>query len=526
MSSYISHKDTNKVIRAALREAFPGVKFSVSGSDGLATDVRWTDGPAEAQVKAVAGRYKAGKGLDPTGDYTETGDSTTDRAFTATNHDGTTTDYSPGDTVNWGPTYVSAVRELSEEALEAGWGKLEELMGYEPGTLDRKGQLTGDITGVEVFTGDRFSDYTLRASFAAYRVAARLVTAAYNNEPASAREAEEAAEAAALAAHTAEHLDHPNYPAEFGDTCRWCATPAREAAYAAAGVEHTTEHIGAPGYPGAFAGECGWCQDAAEGQEATGEAAEEQRAGLWHQNVHCNDPGYPFAHEAECPRCATAADQERAADAEASAADLNRRPAPVVLTIPESRTARQEAATAAAAAEAAAMGFTPGTAVVWTTRQGERTTGRVRAVVAQGDAETAMAVLHVPGNPLGARVSIYDLRTVAEDAAWRAEAASYRAHQGADAATRAAGWSDQAGAFADAAEAFAAETGAHAYIAVRLAATAATAAATAAAATAAALVWEDKGARAGEAAETIAAARAHGERARAAERRRATELGN
>lgn len=50
-------------IRAELKKAFPGIKFSVrsklfSGGDSI--DVNWTDGPLISQVEAIAGRYSAG----------------------------------------------------------------------------------------------------------------------------------------------------------------------------------------------------------------------------------------------------------------------------------------------------------------------------------------------------------------------------------------------------------------------------------------------------------------------------------
>jgi Large polyvalent protein associated domain 29 len=57
---YVSCADTAKLIRAALKEALSGVKFSVQSktySGGASITVGWVDGPNEAQVKAVAGRF-------------------------------------------------------------------------------------------------------------------------------------------------------------------------------------------------------------------------------------------------------------------------------------------------------------------------------------------------------------------------------------------------------------------------------------------------------------------------------------
>lgn len=47
-------------IRTELRRAFPGVKFSVRKSGHGTVNVRWTDGPTEAELKDIAGKYKRG----------------------------------------------------------------------------------------------------------------------------------------------------------------------------------------------------------------------------------------------------------------------------------------------------------------------------------------------------------------------------------------------------------------------------------------------------------------------------------
>lgn len=59
---YISTADTTKAIRLALREAFPGVKFSVRSSvysGGSSIRIGWTDGPTEKAVNAVAGVFSS-----------------------------------------------------------------------------------------------------------------------------------------------------------------------------------------------------------------------------------------------------------------------------------------------------------------------------------------------------------------------------------------------------------------------------------------------------------------------------------
>jgi len=53
---YISVVDTAKLVRAALKESFAGVKFSVKSSSyagGASINIKYIDGPTEAQVKSV-----------------------------------------------------------------------------------------------------------------------------------------------------------------------------------------------------------------------------------------------------------------------------------------------------------------------------------------------------------------------------------------------------------------------------------------------------------------------------------------
>lgn len=57
---YLSVTDTAKLVRTALKKAFPGVKFSVRSSSyagGAAVDVSWTDGPRKTDVQPVLYAY-------------------------------------------------------------------------------------------------------------------------------------------------------------------------------------------------------------------------------------------------------------------------------------------------------------------------------------------------------------------------------------------------------------------------------------------------------------------------------------
>lgn len=63
MTDYLSCAQTAKLIRAALKRAFPGVRFSIRSntySGGASVKVKWTDGPLQRDVEAVAKRFQGG----------------------------------------------------------------------------------------------------------------------------------------------------------------------------------------------------------------------------------------------------------------------------------------------------------------------------------------------------------------------------------------------------------------------------------------------------------------------------------
>lgn len=66
MSKYYSTTETAQLIRRALRESFPGVKFSVRSdkyAGGSSIRVSWTDGPTQHSVDAIASGF-SGSGFD------------------------------------------------------------------------------------------------------------------------------------------------------------------------------------------------------------------------------------------------------------------------------------------------------------------------------------------------------------------------------------------------------------------------------------------------------------------------------
>lgn len=69
--TYMSCVDTAKLVRKCLKEAFPGIKFSVKSdtySMGASIQVGWEDGPCEAQVDPIVDRFR-GSYFDGMEDY-------------------------------------------------------------------------------------------------------------------------------------------------------------------------------------------------------------------------------------------------------------------------------------------------------------------------------------------------------------------------------------------------------------------------------------------------------------------------
>ena len=65
-AKYLSCAETAKLVRKALKDAFPGVKFYVNSSTyagGASIDVRWVDGPTTKEVDQVVKTFE-GKSFD------------------------------------------------------------------------------------------------------------------------------------------------------------------------------------------------------------------------------------------------------------------------------------------------------------------------------------------------------------------------------------------------------------------------------------------------------------------------------
>ena len=142
--TYISAVDTAKLVRGALKRAFPGVKFSVRSPHGSEIRVQWTDGPSEPAVKRVISAYDGG-GFDSMIDlsynsYSWLNPKTGEAAFAQT--DGTTGSMGTvapaqvdnpwpgvGKLVSFGAKYVFTSRRFTRETLEKALATVTERYG-------------------------------------------------------------------------------------------------------------------------------------------------------------------------------------------------------------------------------------------------------------------------------------------------------------------------------------------------------------------------------------------------------------
>jgi len=140
MSEYLSCAATAKLIRAALKKAFPAQKFSVRSdvySGGASIRVKWLDGPEKKVVEDVARAYSSG-GFDGMIDmaYNTTEWLMPDGSVSAASSPGTTGSmgvYSPYDhpapgpgarKVRFGADYVFFDRDVSAQTYTAAAAKV------------------------------------------------------------------------------------------------------------------------------------------------------------------------------------------------------------------------------------------------------------------------------------------------------------------------------------------------------------------------------------------------------------------
>ena len=112
MSKRFTCAETAKLVRAALKEAFPEITFSVRShvySMGASIRIGWTDGPLTSQVEPLV-KCSAGASFNGMEDIKEYRDAVLN-----------------GEKVHFGADYVFTSREVSKERLEALAAQIEKL---------------------------------------------------------------------------------------------------------------------------------------------------------------------------------------------------------------------------------------------------------------------------------------------------------------------------------------------------------------------------------------------------------------
>lgn len=162
---YISHTDTNVLIRATLKREFPGVKFSVRCGSGssTATYITWTDGPAAAAVEKATSNY-VGSTPDHGGDYWDTR---------------VTTDET-GERVSYGSNHIFTRRNLSKKFTEPAAELTAKLLGVDTvQDINYTHEDGTNLHAVTEFTGRHYSGGFAWGSSLIEHVAGRLAECDY-----------------------------------------------------------------------------------------------------------------------------------------------------------------------------------------------------------------------------------------------------------------------------------------------------------------------------------------------------------
>jgi len=120
---YFSCPETAKLVRAALKESFPGIKFSVKSSvysGGASIRVAYVDGPSQQQVKSVVGVFQ-GAYFDGMTDY---------KGYNYNSLD--------GQEVHFGADYIFVERKFSVAYLEMLVDQAAAYLGFaKPAVIDK-----------------------------------------------------------------------------------------------------------------------------------------------------------------------------------------------------------------------------------------------------------------------------------------------------------------------------------------------------------------------------------------------------
>jgi Large polyvalent protein associated domain 29 len=151
MTKYLSVAETAKLVRSALKESFPRVKFSVRSSSyagGASIYVRYTDGASFDDVNSVCKQFE-GAYFDGMIDY---------QGYKSHRLD--------GEKIHFGASYVFCSREYSEQFYDNVMQPIAKLYGVEPLTFEafKRGEayLWGSDKGLRL--GEYLSDFLRKTS--------------------------------------------------------------------------------------------------------------------------------------------------------------------------------------------------------------------------------------------------------------------------------------------------------------------------------------------------------------------------
>ena len=125
----IDNKTVAKIIRVKLREAFPGVKFSVRCSKGDAVNIYWDNGPSSSDVDEIVAGYSFGGMIDmayssknwlmPNGDIYHAASEGTAGSMGVVSDSATDCPAPGAILVKYGPKYIFTHRSITREVWMA-----------------------------------------------------------------------------------------------------------------------------------------------------------------------------------------------------------------------------------------------------------------------------------------------------------------------------------------------------------------------------------------------------------------------
>lgn len=133
MARFLTCAETARLVRQALREAFPGFRFGVRSktyAGGASINVEWVDGPATADVNAIVRRFE--------GAY----------FCGMTDYKGQVYNELDGEAVTFGADYIFTQRNYTEEFINARVAEVIAEYGFDATvTVQPAGRYTGALVG-------------------------------------------------------------------------------------------------------------------------------------------------------------------------------------------------------------------------------------------------------------------------------------------------------------------------------------------------------------------------------------------